>query len=135
MYQRYQLSHDDAQSIIHHLRKKLEEENLGAAVAVTDSQGELIAFLRTDNCPLPSIQNAINKAYTAAREKTESKNIGKASRDEDFPITNFGDLRYTGWGGGVPIIFEGEVVGAVGVSGLPEKEDIVLARSAPTLFE
>ena len=43
-------------------------------------------------------------------------------------MTNFGDLRYTGWGGGVPIRFNGQVVGAVGVSGLPEATDIDLAR-------
>lgn len=135
MYQRYQLSHADAQRIISHLQAILDEKNLGAAVAVCDSQGELLAFLRTDQCRLPSIQIAINKAYTAAREKTESKNVGQASREENFPITNFGELRYTGWGGGVPIIFDGEVVGAVGVSGLPEEEDIVLARSAASLFE
>ena len=134
MYQRHQLSHSDAQRIIDHLRAKLDEGRLGAAVAVTDSQGELIAFLRTDGCPLPSIQNAMNKAYTAAREKTESGNVGQASRVENFPITNFGDLRYTGWGGGVPIIFQGQVVGAIGVSGLPEKEDIKLARSAAASF-
>ncbi len=42
-------------------------------------------------------------------------------------MTNFGDLRYTAWGGGVPLIFQGEIVGAVGVSGLPEEEDMVMA--------
>ena len=88
----------------------------------------LIAFLRTDGCPLPSIANAVNKAFTAARERTESAAIGEASRQDGFPITNFGDLRYTGWGGGVPIVHDGHVVGAVGVSGLPEPEDIELAR-------
>jgi glc operon protein GlcG len=45
-------------------------------------------------------------------------------------MTNFGDLRYTGWGGGVPLVVEGQVVGAVGVSGLPEEEDMVLAQLA-----
>jgi len=43
-------------------------------------------------------------------------------------MTNFGDLRYTAWGGGVPIVYQGQVVGAVGVSGLPEEEDMVLAK-------
>ena len=35
-----------------------------------------------------------------------------------------------GWGGGVPIIVDGEVIGAIGVSGLPEDADIELAREA-----
>lgn len=63
-----------------------------------------------------------------ARERVESSVIGEKSRDEGFAITNFGDLRYTGWGGGVPIEIDGIVVGAVGVSGLPEADDVALAR-------
>ncbi|MFL7839293.1 MAG: GlcG/HbpS family heme-binding protein [Candidatus Promineifilaceae bacterium] len=128
MYQRYHLSHSDAQNIISLIRAELEKENKGAAVAVVDAQGELIAFLRTDGCRLPSINIAINKAYSAAREQKPSKEIGLASVEEGFPMTNFGDLRYTAWGGGVPIVYDGQVIGAVGVSGLPEAEDMILAE-------
>lgn len=133
MQQHNALSHSDALRIITTLQEALEQEKKGAAIAVVDAHGELIALLRTDGCPLPSINNAIHKAFTAARERTESANIGQAAREEAFPITNFGDLRYTGWGGGVPIRYDGAVVGAVGVSGLPEKEDIVLARKGAGL--
>jgi glc operon protein GlcG len=76
----------------------------------------------------------MNKAYTAAREQTESKLLGEASRAEDFPMTNFGELRYVSWGGGIPIAADGTVVGAVGVSGLPEVEDIELARLGVAAF-
>jgi len=128
MKQRYHLSHQQATRIVGLIQAELEKVGRGAAVAVVDDHGELIAFVRTDGCPLPSIDNAIHKAFTAAREGKESAAIGAASRQEGFPITNFGDLRYTGWGGGVPIVFQGQIVGAVGVSGLPEAEDMVLAR-------
>jgi glc operon protein GlcG len=110
------------------VRRELERSGDGAAVAVVDAHGELIAFLRTDGCPLASINNAIHKAFTAARERVDSSVIGQKSRAEEFAITNFGDLRYTGWGGGVPIEIDGTVVGAIGVSGLPEADDIELAR-------
>ena len=134
MHQNYTLSHQDAMKIINAIQAELEKENKGAAIAVADAHGELLAFLRTDGCRLSSIIIAINKAFTAARERTESKQLGLASRQEQFSMTNFGDLRYTAWGGGVPIFYEGEVVGAVGVSGLPEDEDIVLARLGADLF-
>ena len=123
-----ELSHDAASDVIDVVRRELEASGEGAAVAVVDAHGELIAFLRTDGCPLASIDNAIHKAFTAARERVESAVIGQRSRAEEFAITNFGDLRYTGWGGGVPIEINGTVVGAVGVSGLPEADDIELAR-------
>jgi glc operon protein GlcG len=135
MYQQYQLSHRDAVKIISTIQAELEKENKGAAIAVSDAQGELIAFLRTDGCRLPSINIAINKAFSAAREQKPSKAIGLASIEEGFPMTNFGDLRYTAWGGGVPIVYEGEIVGAVGVSGLPESEDMVLAKLGADLIQ
>lgn len=129
------LSHRDALVVLDAIRGELERAGLGAAVAVVDDHGELLAFVRTDECRLPSITIAMNKAYTAAREQTESKAIGEASKTEGFPMTNFGELRYVSWGGGVPIGVDGRVVGAVGVSGLPEAEDMELARLGVTALE
>lgn len=122
------LTHAEAMQIIATIQAQLDKEGKGAAVAVVDEHGELLAFVRTDGCRLPSINIAINKAYTAARECKASKEVGNASRDEGFPMTNFGELRYVSWGGGMPLIYQGQVVGAVGVSGLPEDEDMVLAK-------
>jgi glc operon protein GlcG len=127
------LSHVDAWKIVDSVRAELEKDNRGAAVAVCDAHGELIALLRTDDCPLASINNAVNKAFTAARERKESHEVGEASRSEGFAITNFGDLRYTGWGGGVPITVAGNTVGAIGVSGLSEADDMELARMGARL--
>ena len=134
MYSTYNLSHEEAGEIVEMIKKRVEEYGKGASIAVVDSHGELLAFLRTDNCRPSVINIAINKAYTAAREWTESGNVGKAARENNFPITNFGDLRYTGWDGGFPVIHNGQVVGGVGVSGLPDKVDIELSRAGAELF-
>ena len=129
MYQMYNLSHVDALLIINAIRQELERDRKGAAIAVADAHGELLAFLRTDGCKLPSVTIAMNKAFTAAREQKETKIIGQSSLERPFPMTNFGDLRYTAWGGGVPIRYQGKIIGAVGVSGLPEEEDMVYAQN------
>lgn len=121
------LSHAEAMNILRAVQEQLERGGLGAAVAVVDSHGELLAFVRTDGCRVSCIAVAINKAYTAARECRESKSLGDAARAQGFPLTNYGELRYVTWGGGVPIRVSGEVVGAIGVSGLTEEEDIALA--------
>jgi len=118
----------EAKQVVDTIADELVNRELGAAVAVVDSHGELVAFLRSDRCPLASINNAVNKAFTAAREGVPSRTIGERSREEGFPLTNFGDPRYIGWGGGLPIVREGAVIGAVGVSGLSEDEDIALAQ-------
>ncbi len=135
MYQRYHLSHQDTLKIVAAIQVELEKQGKGAAIAVTDTQGELLAFLRIDGCKLPSVAIAINKAFTAAREQKESKIIGESSRKNEFPMTNYGDLRYNAWGGGVPIVYQGQTVGAVGVSGLSEAEDMELAQMGANLFQ
>lgn len=123
------LTHSDAQHALTAIQAELEKRGQAAVITVADSHGELIALLRLDGAPLPSITIATNKAWTAARERKPSKELGQAARDAatGFDMAYFGDARYIGWGGGLPVIVNGQVVGAVGVSGLPEADDIELA--------
>ena len=130
MYPTMNLSHAEAQEMIAVVQKKVEAEHKAVAIAVTDSHGELIAFLRMDGCHLPPVQIAINKAFTAARERRPSGAVGESSHTVPFPMTNFGDLRYTGWAGGLPVLVEGQVVGAIGISGLDEKTEAELGAFA-----
>jgi glc operon protein GlcG len=134
MYQTMNVSHAEAQEMIAAVQKKVEAEHKAAAIAVTDSHGELIAFLRMDGCHLPPLTIAINKAFTAARERRESGEVGQSSRAYPFPMTNYGDLRYTGWAGGFPVLHEGKVVGAIGISGLDEQQEGELGRMAVELI-
>jgi glc operon protein GlcG len=134
MYKTLNLSHADAQEMIDAIRRRLEAEKKAGAIAVTDSHGELIAFLKMDGCRLPPVQIALNKAFTAARQGRPSAALGESSRKAAFPITNFGDLRYTGFAGGVPVLVDGEVVGAIGISGLNEKDEAELGVFAADLM-
>lgn len=134
MYTSTNLSLSDAQKIINAILAELVKENLGAAIAVVDGHGELIAFARTDTCPLPSIQIAQNKAFSSARQRQESAVIGHKAREKNYPVSNFGDHRFVGWGGGVPIVLDGAIIGGIGVSGLPEEQDIVLAKMGAALI-
>lgn len=128
MHQKTVLSDTDAMTILNTIYERAKSEGAGLCAAVVDEQGTLMAFIRTDSSPLAPIMIAQNKAYTAARERIPSRELGRRSVDEGFPMTNFGELRYVTWGGGVPITHEGVVVGAVGVSGLSEDEDIAYAE-------
>ena len=130
MPNRREIGYAESRELVGAVADRLEAEGLGAAVAVVDAHGELVAFLRTDDCPFPSVKIAIQKAFTAARDRKESRALGDLARSEDFPLTNFGELGYVGWGGGVPLVIGDEIVGAIGISGLPESEDMKLARWA-----
>jgi len=124
------LGHWEARRVIDKLTEVLLQSKRSATIAVADHHGELIALSRLDGAPLSSILNAANKAWTAARERKSSADIGRASRDPHtgFDIAFYADRRYIGWGGGVPVVHDGQVLGAIGVSGLPEQEDIELAQ-------
>jgi len=127
---RREIGYTEARELVGAVADRLEADSLGAAVAVVDAHGELVALLRTDGCPFPSIKIAIQKAFTAARDRQESRALGDKAREEDFPLTNFGEVGYVGWGGGVPLVADGQIMGAIGISGLPEEEDMKLARWA-----
>jgi glc operon protein GlcG len=124
------IDYQDAKRIVDAIVEKALQLQKAAVVAVADPHGELIAFARMDGAPLPSILVAANKAWTAARERKPTKDIGDKMRDpvKGFDIAFYGDSRFVGWGGGIPIRKNGEVVGAIGVSGLSSAEDIALAN-------
>ena len=130
MIEKKSLDHKEAQTIIAAIQMELAKRKRAAVIAVSDNQGELIALLRTDWAPLPSIVIATNKAWTAAREAKPTYEIGQAARDlkTGFDMAYYGDGRYIGWGGGIPVMMEGRVIGAIAVSGLTEQEDMELAK-------
>ena len=123
------IDYAEAKQIIDAIVEKVQPMGRAGVIAVTDPHGELIAFARMDGAPVSSIPIAMNKAYSAARERKSSKEIGERARhpEKGFEIAYFGDPRFVGWGGGVPVWRGGEVVGAVAVSGLPQEDDITLA--------
>jgi glc operon protein GlcG len=123
------IDYAEARQAIDAIHSEVLKRGKAGVIAVCDPHGELIAFARMDGAPFSSINIAIHKAYSAARERKPSKDIGNAARlpENGFDIGYFGDPKFTGWGGGVPVWKANKVVGAIAVSGLPEAEDIELA--------
>jgi glc operon protein GlcG len=124
------LGHGEAAVATWAIQDELARTGRAAVVAVADAHGELISLVRLDGAPLASILIAANKAWTAARERKPTRTIGQSARDAEtgFDIAYYGDRRYVGGGGGVPVVMGGSVVGPVAVSGLPELEDMELAE-------
>ena len=136
MIQEQTIDYAEARRALDALVQEIERRGKAGVIAVADAHGELIAFARMDGAPLSSITIAMNKAYSAARERKPSKEIGSASRhpEKGFDIGYFGDPRFTGWGGGIPVLKDGKVAGAIAVSGLPQTEDMELAEIAARLI-
>jgi glc operon protein GlcG len=130
------IEYSEARKIIDLIVDKAAQMQKSAVVAVADSHGELIAFARMDGAPISSIRIAANKAWTAARERKPTKEIGEKVRhpEKGHDIAYYGDPRFVGWGGGIPIWKDGVVAGAVAVSGLSSREDVELATLALDLL-
>jgi glc operon protein GlcG len=124
------IEYAEARRAVDAISAEILRRSKAGVISVCDAHGDLIAFARLDGAPLSSITIAMNKAYSAARERKPTHEIGNAARNPEkgFDIGYFGDPRFTGWGGGVPVWKDGIVVGAVAVSGLPQAEDIELAQ-------
>ncbi|WP_104047950.1 GlcG/HbpS family heme-binding protein [Vibrio jasicida] len=97
------------------------------AVAVVDTHGELLGFARMDDVSVQAGLLAQNKAYTSARDRQSSGNLGAWARETGKQLSYWTDPKITGFMGGVPVEQEGEVVGAIGISGLAEQDDEALA--------
>jgi len=123
------IDYSEAKKVIELIVSKALEMQKAAVIAVADSHGVLIAFARMDGAPISSIRIAANKAWTAARERKPTQEIGDRVRhpEKGHDIAYYGDPRFVGWGGDIPVWKDGQVVGAVAVSGLSSSEDIVLA--------
>jgi glc operon protein GlcG len=130
------LDYSEAKRAIDLIVDKALHMQKAAAIAVADSHGDLIAFVRMDGAPVSSIRIAMNKAWTAARERKPTKEIGEKVKhpEKGHDIAYYGDPGYVGWGGGLPVWKDGEVVGAVAVSGLSSSEDIDLAALGAELL-
>jgi len=126
----------EAKKIVDLIVEKAAQMQKSVVVAVADPHGELVALARMDGAPISSIRIAANKAWTAARERKPTKEIGEKVRhpEKGHDIAYYGDPRFVGWGGGLPIWKDGAVAGAVAVSGLSSREDIELATLALELI-
>ena len=113
-----------AQTIAQAALAQCESMGFKVSVAVVDRGGLMIVMLRGDGAGLHTPEGAERKAYTARTFSQPSADFVK--RLSDRPDT-VGSLQYTrvlALGGGLPIKAGNEIVGAVGVSGSPGKDDV-----------
>lgn len=110
--------------------------NVPVIFAAVDAGANLMLMHRMEDAFLTSIDIAINKAYTAACLKQGSHEIAECVQPGQslygLQLTN--NCRIVPFGGGFPIIVDGKVVGAVGVSGGTVEEDMAIAQAAVDCF-
>ena len=78
------LDYAEARRALDLILAKATEAQKAAVVAVADVHGDIICLARMDGAPVASIRIAINKAYTAARERKPTKEIGDKVRHPEI---------------------------------------------------
>ncbi|PWF22683.1 heme-binding protein [Corticimicrobacter populi] len=128
MQQKSVLTHDDVQAILSAARAHAQAHGWAVTIAVADDGGHLLGLVRLDGAAPLSSHIAPAKAHAAAVGRRETKGFedminGGRTAFLSAPLVQ-GMLE-----GGVPIVVSGQVVGAVGVSGVKSNEDAEIASS------
>ena len=119
-----------ANKILQAAVKKAGEIDTAMNIAIVDSGANLKAFLRMDNAWLGSIDIAVKKAKTARFFDMPTGEIGKLSQPGgslyNIEHSNSGLISFPG---GLPLVINGEIIGAIGVSGSSVENDHAVAEA------
>jgi uncharacterized protein GlcG (DUF336 family) len=134
LVKKHSISSELAQKMVNAAVAKAREIGVTENVAILDDGGNLKAFSRMDGAPIPTIEMAQNKAYTALLGVSTQDFFNFIKGDPSL-LAGIPTLsRVAAWGGGFPIKVDGEVVGAIGVSGAPTvQNDVDCAKAALAL--
>jgi uncharacterized protein GlcG (DUF336 family) len=132
---KHSISYELAQKMVDESVTKARELGVAENVVILDDGGNLKAFGRMDGAPILSIEMAQNKAYTALFGVSTQDFFNSIKGDPSL-LAGIPTLsRVAAWGGGFPIKVNGEIVGAIGLSGAPTvQNDVDCARAALALL-
>jgi len=120
---------DQARTVIIAAEAEAKERNFNVAIAVVDTAGNLVAFIKRDNTQTASVQVAQDKAVTAALYKRSSKIFQDAVASDGAGRGLMSLHRVTAVEGGLPLEVDGKIIGAVGVSGVASADDGIVAEA------
>ena len=121
------VSAEGAQKAIAAAVAEARRQGWGVSIAVVDAGGDLVAFVRLDGAPYASADDAQAKARTAARFRRPTRALDSTLSAGRVAILGLPGA--TPVEGGVPIVVNGVVVGAVGVSGVTSAQDAQVAQA------
>jgi uncharacterized protein GlcG (DUF336 family) len=127
----------DARQIIAAAENKALKIGQPMNIAVADAGGNLVSHVRMDGAWLGSIDISIKKAFTARAFDIATKDLAAYAQSgkEFFGIHTSNDGKIIIFAGGIPLIRDGIVVGAIGVSGGSSEQDHTVAEAGVAAFQ
>lgn len=126
-----------AKQLLEAAQQEAINTNVPMVISIVDGSGNLVACHRMDDALLVSIDIAQNKAWTAVAMKMPTESLAQATSDgkELFGINTTNNGRVVIFGGGIPFIVDGQIIGAIGVSGGSVQQDVQVATAAVAMLE
>ncbi|MGC1483550.1 MAG: heme-binding protein [Candidatus Acidiferrum sp.] len=112
-----------------------EKNHWNMAVAIVDTGGNLVYYEKMDNTQLGSAKVAIDKARSAALYKRPTKTFqdALAAGGEGLRVLKLKDA--VPIEGGIPLVMDGKIVGAIGVSGAASAQDAQCAKAGADVLK
>ena len=126
------LTLDDANKIVAACKVEAAKNKWNVTIAVVDDGGFQVQLERLDGAPAQSALIATCKAQTAAATRTPTKTLEDVVKDRPATVAFPGRVAVQG---GLPILYKGECVGGVGVSGAKSHEDEQVAAAGLKAIE
>jgi uncharacterized protein GlcG (DUF336 family) len=127
---------EEAQTVIRAALEKAEEIGQPMNVAVVDNGSNLKAFARMEDAWLGSVDIAIDKAFTSVSFLMPTQDLAEMTQPGQplYGLETTNDGRVVNFAGGIPLMRDGEVAGAVGVSGGTVDQDQEVAEAGVSAF-
>lgn len=127
---------DLAKEIIAGSEEEAKKIGVSMVISVGDDGGNLVAVHRMDDAWLASVDIAQNKAWTSVALKMPSANLAEATvpAAELYGLNTTNNGRLVVFGGGIPLVNDGKVVGEIGVSGSTVPHDVQVAEAGVKVF-
>jgi glc operon protein GlcG len=132
------LTLEGARAVLAAAERRAVEIGVPMDIAVVDDGGHLLAFARMDGAKPSSVAIAINKAHSAAIRRKPSGPSVVGDKPElmlSLALAIGSGAHQTPLRGGLPLLVDGEVVGAIGVSNGSEDEDVDVATAGASALE
>ena len=129
------ISYDVAESLIKPAIAHAKELNIAIAVAVVDPTGHLVAFAKMDETCLIAIGVAQGKAYTAARSGLNTRDFTNYLKENDVDPATLQAENLVLIPGGLPIMYQGKLIGGIGIGGGTGVQDEECAAAALKMLE
>jgi len=131
MRTKHSLTADDGHKIMQACKAEAEKNSWNVSIVIVDEGGYVLHMERIDGATLPSAGIATGKAKAAALSRSSTKALEDVVKERPA-LLSFPDRIPVQ--GGVPLMYQGECVGGIGVSGVKSHEDEIVAMAGAAVL-